>query len=841
MHGGNGGETRRYCANCGAKVSPTNAFCGACGTPLTSGADEYSPTRRRTTGPLRERGGGDHLSTLPRSADLGRDALLGLLLALACAGLLVAALYALLALRGAFSEPSTPGTLGLALFALLHGGAASVEVPPIPALLGLGGALRLGLPVTSFALLPFVASLLLARPFARRAQTAAVFVLAAAAAYALLVAVLAAFGAASGDAGGATVRLSPGPLSTASRAFLWVGLGTMLGAAAARGPLLPARARQVLRGALWAVGVSVAVTLALTAVIALAQQGLGASTPQAAGDSPQTIPGGSALGDGLAGLGAVFALLPAGLGTLWLLAHGVPVGFQNAPDLGGIPLVGEALADVPLRVSLLGGWPWADAWRLLLLAPVVGLVLGGRVAARGAPRADRWWRGAAAGAAYAAIALLTALLVGLTADLTLAGAASLQAAFRASLAWLLLLLPAGAALGVAGGLLAGDGEAAAPRPRRAFVLASVASVAVLAASLPVALAASSPGSVLPTSPAPFGGEIAEQPPSNAPSSATSRGAPPEDRETSEDPTPVASGPQDALPDPAFDPIYPTLRQTTTAPIVLPAELPEELRNVAVDADRGGDEYGVLFLYRPTANVTESYVHANDVGTLTAAPAPGVEASQYFDATSTETVELADGTEASLRYMEPNIEGGNQGPFWEGKFDKDGYTYTLRIPLNDPSGEIARRVLSSMVSVEGSGEDSPGSDFVAPEDAQAGAEEAAGDYYRAAGVQDWAYTYENLDSETQGLFTEDEWFQKNQWFASNGSVIYNILSVKPQDTSGEPIAEVSVQLTGEDGSSSVRTTYFVLEDGTWKHRFGQEEYDLFMPGVPFEEFIVTQGG
>jgi hypothetical protein len=27
---------------------------------------------------------------------------------------------------------------------------------------------------------------------------------------------------------------------------------------------------------------------------------------------------------------------------------------------------------------------------------------------------------------------------------------------------------------------------------------------------------------------------------------------------------------------------------------------------------------------------------------------------------------------------------------------------------------------------------------------------------------------------------------------------------------------------------LRTTYFVQEDGTWQHRFGQEEYDLFMP-------------
>ena len=35
------------------------------------------------------------------------------------------------------------------------------------------------------------------------------------------------------------------------------------------------------------------------------------------------------------------------------------------------------------------------------------------------------------------------------------------------------------------------------------------------------------------------------------------------------------------------------------------------------------------------------------------------------------------------------------------------------------------------------------------------EAAAGEYYRAAGVGYWAYTYENLDFETQALFTEEE--------------------------------------------------------------------------------------
>ncbi len=73
------------------------------------------------------------------------------------------------------------------------------------------------------------------------------------------------------------------------------------------------------------------------------------------------------------------------------------------------------------------------------------------------------------------------------------------------------------------------------------------------------------------------------------------------------------------------------------------------------------------------------------------------------------------------------------------------------------------------------------------------------------------------------------------------MIYNILSVAPQDDSGETVAEVSVQITGQDGSSSVRTTFFVYEDGEWKHRFSQEEYDLFMPGVPFDEFVAAQRG
>ncbi len=49
----------------------------------------------------------------------------------------------------------------------------------------------------------------------------------------------------------------------------------------------------------------------------------------------------------------------------------------------------------------------------------------------------------------------------------------------------------------------------------------------------------------------------------------------------------------------------------------------------------------------------------------------------------------------------------------------------------------------------------------------------------------------------------------------------------------------MRLTGEDGASSIRNTQFVLESGVWKHRFTQEEEDLFMPGVPFEEWVKSQ--
>jgi hypothetical protein len=108
--------------------------------------------------------------------------------------------------------------------------------------------------------------------------------------------------------------------------------------------------------------------------------------------------------------------------------------------------------------------------------------------------------------------------------------------------------------------------------------------------------------------------------------------------------------------------------------------------------------------RKIAGVTDALSKVSigkDAGPLTASPESG-ETSEYFEATREETVELPDGIEAKLRYMEPTMKGGSYGPFWESSFEKQGYTYALNVPLADPSGDVARRALSSMVEVPDEG-------------------------------------------------------------------------------------------------------------------------------------------
>jgi hypothetical protein len=430
---------------------------------------------------------------------------------------LIVGFYVLLLTRWAVGAGDAPGIGGLVGFVAAHGGAIFVKVPPTPALLGIGGSLKIDPPITTIALLPFVLLLVGSWLVAHRERTFVVFALVATVCYAFILALLALmFRTTSSGGEGAEITLSAAPLSAAMHGLLIAGLGTLIGVVAARGPFLPGRARQVLRGGLVAVGTSVILAMLLAMLVAAQtavpenpledlrqdsgpQPGENAQPGKNAQPGEEAQPDVSQPSDGrvrdtisaVAGaIGGIFALIPAGVGTLWLLAHGLPVGLQNAPDLSGIPLIGQALKDVKLSAALLGSWPFAGAWRLLLLAPVVGLVLGGAVAAHGAPPSYRWRYGALIAIPYTAIVLLTAILASLSVSLSVAGL-DLDLAFRASLAWALLVFPGAAGLGAAGALLARQGSMPAPRPQLVGVITAGVCGLLLLGTSPLVAASSS--------------------------------------------------------------------------------------------------------------------------------------------------------------------------------------------------------------------------------------------------------------------------------------------------------------------------------------------------------------
>lgn len=159
-----------------------------------------------------------------------------------------------------------------------------------------------------------------------------------------------------------------------------------------------------------------------------------------------------------------------------------------------------------------------------------------------------------------------------------------------------------------------------------------------------------------------------------------------------------------------------------------------------------------------------------------------------------------------------------------------YSENFNITANPIVFEVDGNEVSSgqSTSMEGSSTTSDGD----PATYEAEAEAAATAYYQAAGLEDWSYTYDHLDSETQNLFTEEEWAEKNQYYWDLNPTVYDILSVASITGAELPTTEVAVRVTGQDGTSFVRTTYWVLEDGEWLHRFSQEEIDSFTPGVPF---------
>jgi hypothetical protein len=432
--------------------------------------------------------------------------LLGVLFAIGAALVQIVGLYVLLLIRWALGAADAPGMAGMVGFVAAHGGAVFAKVPPVPALLGIGGSLKIDPPITSIALVPFLLMLAGSWVLSRRERTFVVFALVAPICYSSILAVLALLFRVTSTGNGAEITVSAAPLSAALHGLLIAGLGTLVGLVAARGPFLPDRARQVLRGGLAAVGISVVLTV-LLAVVLLAQiavsehplEGLrhnGGSQPNQNAQPEGSRPKGGGAGDtigAVAGVtGGAFALLPSVVGTLWLLAHGLPVGLQHAPDLSALPLVGKALEDVKPSASLLGNWPFAGTWRLLMLAPVVGLVLGGAVAAHGAPPSHRWRYGALVAIPYATIVLLTALLARLSVSVS-AAALKLDLAFGASIAWALLVLPVAAGLGAAGALLPLRGSVPAPHPRWVGAITACACGALLLGTAP--LVASSTSSV----------------------------------------------------------------------------------------------------------------------------------------------------------------------------------------------------------------------------------------------------------------------------------------------------------------------------------------------------------
>lgn len=101
-------------------------------------------------------------------------------------------------------------------------------------------------------------------------------------------------------------------------------------------------------------------------------------------------------------------------------------------------------------------------------------------------------------------------------------------------------------------------------------------------------------------------------------------------------------------------------------------------------------------------------------------------------------------------------------------------------------------------------------------------EAAQDYYAAAAAGNYNYTYDALSSASQSQFSQEYWVAANTALGSDAG-IYHIDATNVVDDS---TVVVYLTITSADGSSSERTTQFILENGSWKHDLTQTEYELF---------------
>ena len=453
-----------------------------------------------------------------RAEGVRQDALMGALAALICAVLVLVTMHLLLFVGGVFSVAGVPSIAGFAGFALAHGGAVSASaelaLSSLPdATLGflglqgmedLGGYARLGLPLSSLVLLPLVGAVAAGWLVRNRVRNLAAFVLISALVYAIMVFVAALIGTVTLDIGDLAARLGedpseyeseavarafsfrygPGPFSAAAWGFLWFAFGITLGSSSGvseRLSSIPPLGRRLLLGTVAAVAVSVLLTVVMVVVGVVLSTVTGGGASGAPEDAFAESGG---FGGALTAIFVLFLALPALVGNLWLFAHGVPLGYSQEPDFSSVPFVSEALAGTPLSASLIGAGDFSVAWRLLLLAPVVGLVVGGIVTARRAPAPGRWWNAALVAVPYSATAIIAAALFNASAGVNFTGVSDLlpilsqfvpvaglaaepiggiaeeglQMSVGAHAAWMLLYLPLGAAFAAAGGLaLAGRG------------------------------------------------------------------------------------------------------------------------------------------------------------------------------------------------------------------------------------------------------------------------------------------------------------------------------------------------------------------------------------------------
>ena len=113
-----------------------------------------------------------------------------------------------------------------------------------------------------------------------------------------------------------------------------------------------------------------------------------------------------------------------------------------------------------------------------------------------------------------------------------------------------------------------------------------------------------------------------------------------------------------------------------------------------------------------------------------------------------------------------------------------------------------------------------------EQGSGGAEEqalqAARDYYAAAAAGDYGFTYDALAASAKSQFSEEDWVEANTELGSDAAS-YDVYSADMVD---DATAEVGLTVNLPDGSSDVRNTLFVYQDGEWKHELTQTEYDLF---------------